>query len=513
MELQDEAAASSFLNSEERYQSLLEVFKAHQLTGGDLLLSSINGTAKKVNRTPNEINSFIEKYSQETVDNIIGSIHGVPDYYNQKLTFSTGDEHLDDDLNGGIPIGYLIEIAGKASSGKTNMMLQLSISIQLPKEFGGLGPSIYNCHSNDNQGHVNKRLKIDHSNSVKTLYISTESSLPTNRLTQIIDHFDSLIESNGISKIDNQHLFPNLQNVMTTAKVPTSLEEQDHIIYYQVPALLKKNPEIKLLILDSITHHTRVELEWKDQQTYIRRICKYLKELAHEYDLTVIITNQATDKPISGIYRGNDEENSLVWKLNSEYQLAWLEGWDEVGVMYRQLLKREGIVDIGGEGFEKLDYLDNGDSETQNDAEGRQNNVKDLKMILKQEKKVLFDSSYKVKISGITTRPALGSTLLEFVDMRCVLSRAFKPVFNEKLIDEFSNELGIDTSIDESITDSQQPLGTQLVVEQLSNNNYLQNHNFEWFRVLQVPFGPLIKSGGISSDFEIWKGGIRHKNV
>lgn len=512
MDLQEQADVSSFINMEEEYQSLLEVFKTRQLTSGDLLLSTVDRTAKKVNRTPNQIQSFIERYSKETTDSLLGSICGIPDTCDERLTFSTGDEHLDDDLNGGFPIGYLIELAGKASSGKTNMLLQLSISIQLPREFGGLGPSIYYTHSDDDN-HVHKRSKIEKLNNVKTLYISTESALPTNRLVQIIDHFDSLIEGNGITKKDNLHLFPNLQNVITTAKVPTSLEEQDHIIYYQVPALLTKNPGIKLLILDSITHHTRVELEWRDQQAYIRRICKYLKELAQIHSLTIIITNQVTDKPISGIYRGNDEANSLVWKLNSEYQLAWLEGWDEVGVMYRQLLKRDGIVDLGGDGFEKLDYLDNEEAPEEDGTEERPNNVKDLKMILKHERKVLFDSSYKVKISGITTRPALGSTLLEFIDMRCVLSRAFKPVFNEKLIDEFSNELGIDTSIDESMTDSQQPIGTQLVVEQLSNNNYLQNHNFEWFRVLQVPFGPLIKSGGISSDFEIWKGGIRHKSV
>ncbi|GMM29000.1 putative DNA-dependent ATPase [Martiniozyma asiatica (nom. inval.)] len=544
MDLVQQTIPDSQLFEDESLEPLIDAFTDGNVITSDLLLSDPSVTAQKLNRTDTEVANFISKFQEETLSRILSTKHTAleelilkdnqgsnGDSQKMPISFTTGDEKLDDVLGGGIPVGYLIEFAGKSSSGKTNFLLQLSVAIQLPLEFGGLGMSIETATLNN----PHKRRRLPNS-AAETLYISTESQPPTERLEQMISHFSTWISDNGLSYSETPHLFPHLDKIHVTAKPPTSLEEQEHVLNYQVPALLERNPNIKLLIVDSITHHLRVELNWQEQPAYVRNLCTHLKNLAKRYNITVIIANQVTDKPISGIYAG---DNDILWKMNSEYQLAWLEGWDDIGVLYRQLLRRDGLVDKAGEGFEKLDYLDELSSENKEEDFENYDEKAKLRKLLKDERKRLFESNYKVKVSGITTRPALGLPLLEFVDMRLVLSKSFSPVFNEKLIGEFSEELGIDSTqfavqLDDhdqteltqiplpnsetSMVDNTQPSQSEThkktILHQLSKNKYLQNHNFEFFRTFQAPFGPLItEAGGVTADFEIWTGGIRYKSI
>lgn len=534
MDLTKYCTDGSFILNEAYCDSLLNTFRSNQITTPELLLSSITTVARKLNRTESEISSFIEKYENETCDRVLKSLHK-PIPFSDELTsnslpaeptfFSVGDEFIDNILNGGIPIGYLIEISGKSASGKTNFLLTLSITIQLPLEFGGLGPSIF---STDDKDLVN----------AKTLYIPTESPLATQRLKQIIDSFTELLKTNGIST-ENEKFYPKLDNVLTTSNVMTNLEEQDHILRYQLPVMLARDSSIKLMIIDSLTHHVRAQLTWAEQRDYVQSLCKYLKQLAKQYNITIIIANQVTDKPVRGLYSA---DNDILWKLNTEYQLGWMNGWDDIGIMYRQLMRREGVIDEAGKSFERLDYLndiqtggysnlsqkegDSFSSESTYDTRSQSNMKYDLQNILRSEQKRLFDSNYKVKVSGIGTRPALGLALLDHIDMRIVLSKEYVPILDEKLIDEFSVELGIDTSNIEdsflsesssSLQGSSAPLETSTqridqkqIVKTLANNKYLKNYNFESFRALKCVFGPLIPAGETrKAAFEIWKGGIR----
>lgn len=534
MDLTKYCADSSFILNKPYCESLLNTFRSNQITTPELLLSSISTVARKLNRTESEISAFIDKFEAETCDRVVKSLHKPIPFLTQKNDqppaaepnlFSVGDESIDNILNGGIPTGYLIELSGKSASGKTNFLLTLSVTIQLPLEFGGLGPSIFSKESTSHVG-------------VKTMYIPTESPLATQRLKQIIDSFTELLETNGIS-FENQMFFPKLDNVLTTSNVMTNLEEQDHILRYQLPVMLERDPSIKLLIIDSLTHHMRAQLTWSEQRSYVQSLCTYLKGLAKHYNISIMVANQVTDKPVRGLYSG---DNDVLWKLNTEYQLGWMNGWDDIGIMYRQLMRREGVIDEAGKSFERLDYLndiqtcghsnlsqregDSYSSDSHYDSKSQSTMKNDLQNILKSEQKRLFDSNYKVKVSGIGTRPALGLALLDYIDMRIVLSKEYVPIFDEKLIDEFSVELGIDTSNLEdsfvsessnSVQNSSVPLETSTqrvdqkqIVKTIANNKYLKNHNFESFRSLRCVFGPLIPAGETrKAQFEIWKGGIR----
>ena len=55
--------------------------------------------------------------------------------------FSVGDAGWDTFLGGGFPMRGITEIVGPAGSGKTQLALQLTLAVQLPKEKGGLGGS------------------------------------------------------------------------------------------------------------------------------------------------------------------------------------------------------------------------------------------------------------------------------------------------------------------------------------------------------------------------------------
>lgn len=46
---------------------------------------------------------------------------------------------LDDLLHGGLPLHGITELAGESAAGKTQFGLQLSLSVQYPREHGGLG--------------------------------------------------------------------------------------------------------------------------------------------------------------------------------------------------------------------------------------------------------------------------------------------------------------------------------------------------------------------------------------
>ncbi|XP_051265173.1 DNA repair protein XRCC3 [Dicentrarchus labrax] len=76
------------------------------------------------------------------------------------LRLSVGCPVLDELLRGGLPVGGVTELSGESGAGKTQLALQLCLSVQYPPQHGGL-----------NSGAV---------------YICTEDSFPIRRLQQLI---------------------------------------------------------------------------------------------------------------------------------------------------------------------------------------------------------------------------------------------------------------------------------------------------------------------------------------
>ncbi|KAI8634117.1 DNA repair protein RAD57 [Xylariaceae sp. FL1651] len=183
-------------------------------------------------------------------------------------TISTLDASLDAALGGGVPTGYITEVTGESGAGKTQFLLTLLLSVQLPPPHGLGRPA---------------------------LYISTEAALSTKRLSQILTHnpFFRTLNAEEAAK-------PSLDRVIST--MTPDLESQDHILSFQVPVEVARR-NIGLIVLDSVAANYRAEFErgsggsnMAARSAELVRLGHLLRELARKHDLAVVVANQVADR-------------------------------------------------------------------------------------------------------------------------------------------------------------------------------------------------------------------------
>ncbi|KAF9921774.1 DNA repair protein xrcc3 [Linnemannia zychae] len=234
-----------------------------------------------------------------------GSAH---DLLQDEGWLSLGDPVLDAAIGGkGLMTRTITEIAGESAVGKTQLCLQLCLTVQLPENKGGLDGSV--------------------------VWLSTEGKFPYSRLETMISQFVAK------HQIDIPDLDANLIRDNIYYESMADQETQLHIFNYQLPILvhdtysnqgeyskeqnqdehagqhlygLNKKP-IKLIVIDSITNNFRSELSIestipdqagtkdKFRSSILQRsadICEIgmrLRILADQYGLAVVCVNQVTD--------------------------------------------------------------------------------------------------------------------------------------------------------------------------------------------------------------------------
>ncbi|KAL8754680.1 MAG: hypothetical protein Q9199_004179 [Rusavskia elegans] len=180
---------------------------------------------------------------------------------------STLDPLLDAALGGGIPTTYITEVTGESGAGKTQFLLSILLTAQLPPPRGLSRPSVY---------------------------ISTEHPLPTSRLAQ-------LLRSNlYLSSLPNSTK-PSLTRIFSI-QTP-DLESQDHILAYQLPVLLARH-NIGLIVIDSIAANYRAERSSSStsgaalglRSTQLMQLGHGLRSLAREHNCAVVVSNQVADR-------------------------------------------------------------------------------------------------------------------------------------------------------------------------------------------------------------------------
>lgn len=360
-------------------------------------------------------------------------------------SFTTGDQDLDEYLEGGICISTLTEISGESATGKSHFLMQLCLSVQLPRELNGLGPSL------------SDEIPVP----AQAVFISTEGNLETRRLSDITCHYNEVLLENGI----DSKFCPSIDNIFQITC--SDILAQDHILNFQLPVLLQQQRKIKLVIIDSIAHHIRVEIEGGNfrqaqiRKLYLSRLAQHMKKLSVEHCVAFVVANQVSDKPDTGLMQKDKF-------LQVDYQIGWLSGWDNASV-----LKRQERVEPSDSA--KLSFSQQ----------------------LKQEKKqMLFgdDSGKKTTNSKV---PALGLHWSTLVDTRIVLSKRHVPIINETLLDEYVHDIieGVSQDVNE-------------ILPKLQSNSFMQNYNWEVKRAIKLVFSPY-KFSSESLEFQIWKGGIR----
>ncbi|KAM7208628.1 putative dna repair protein rad57 protein [Naviculisporaceae sp. PSN 640] len=274
-----------------QYANLIPVLERHGLTTCDLLTLDAADIGKRTHLPLLDVKRFCSavlaalhadlgvsnpppgsKTDQNNTSNetVTNALRNTPATLSTKWqTISTLDPTLDLALGGGIPAGYITEITGESGAGKTQFLLTLLLSVQLPPPHGLGRPA---------------------------LYISTEAALSTRRLSQMLN-------ANPMFRSLDRNSRPSLDQIISTAT--PDLESQDHILTFQVPVEIERR-NIGLLVLDSVAANYRAEFERSASRgqssnmgarsAELVRLGMHLRELAQKYNLAVVVSNQVADR-------------------------------------------------------------------------------------------------------------------------------------------------------------------------------------------------------------------------
>ena len=178
---------------------------------------------------------------------------------------TTGCQELDDLLGGGLETGALIEFYGEFRTGKTQIMHQICVNVQLPRDRGGL------------EG--------------RALYIDTEGTFRPERIIQMSEALD----------LDYKKVLKNI--------VFGRAYNSDHqIVMVKEANNMIKEKNIKLIVVDSIIGHFRCEYIGRGtlasrQQLINQHLHDLLRLCDIHDDLVVLVTNQVQSKP--DVFYGN----------------------------------------------------------------------------------------------------------------------------------------------------------------------------------------------------------------
>ncbi|XP_024532105.1 DNA repair protein XRCC3 homolog [Selaginella moellendorffii] len=182
---------------------------------------------------------------------------------------------LDQVLEGGFPCGAITELVGESTAAKTQLALQLLVTVQLPGSLGGSNGS--------------------------AIYIHTEGYFPGRRLRQLASAFQS---SRGLGFDPCDNVF--VEAVGTIQELIALFDRLEQLFEMQ------REMPVRLLVIDSIAALFRSEFENNRAEMVVRaatlfQVSAKLKRLAHRYDVAVVVTNQVMDcmDGSSGIQIGN----------------------------------------------------------------------------------------------------------------------------------------------------------------------------------------------------------------
>ncbi|MFX1386278.1 MAG: DNA repair and recombination protein RadA [Promethearchaeota archaeon] len=205
------------------------------------------------------------KSSMEILNIGFKSAEDVWEHRKNIARITTGSQELDDLLGGGVETGSLIEFFGEFRTGKTQIMHQLCVNVQLPEEKGGI------------EG--------------KALYIDTEGTFRPERIIQMAEGLD----------LDHKKVLKNI--------IFGRAYNSDHqILLIKESANLIKEQNIKLIVVDSLIGHFRSEYIGRGtlasrQQTINSHLHDLLRLCDIYPNLAIVVTNQVQAKP--DVFYGN----------------------------------------------------------------------------------------------------------------------------------------------------------------------------------------------------------------
>uniref|UniRef100_G3PKC9 DNA repair protein n=1 Tax=Gasterosteus aculeatus aculeatus TaxID=481459 RepID=G3PKC9_GASAC len=181
------------------------------------------------------------------------------------LRLSVGCPVLNQLLRGGLLVGGVTELSGESGAGKTQLALQLCLSVQYPTQYGGL-----------------------HSGAV---YICTEDSFPIKRLQQLITD-QSLLRSDVPPSLISSLQFSDRIYIEHVA----DLDSLQVCLSRRVPLLLTRGL-VRLLVVDSLAALFRSEFQaadWLERSKQLLTFSSTLHHLSSRFTTPVLCINQVS---------------------------------------------------------------------------------------------------------------------------------------------------------------------------------------------------------------------------
>ncbi|KAI8098927.1 P-loop containing nucleoside triphosphate hydrolase protein [Halteromyces radiatus] len=244
----------------------------------------------------------------------------------QRHGITTSSQHLDKLFapTNGIPRCSITELSGGPGTGKTQLCIQLACNVQLPLDQGGLDG--------------------------ECIYIDTEGGLMLERFRQVA--FMEKDHQQGELKLKRIHHFRILDHIQLIALIR------------QLPDVLQELPKVKLLILDSIAYHFRLNI--RDNRTragFVNFIGQSLIQLANQFGLAIVVTNHISIDRITSFGRPALGEPWAQWcgirlLLTRNRQQRYASIYNSTQPTLKTevpfIIARTGIDDVGEEEMARL---------------------------------------------------------------------------------------------------------------------------------------------------------------
>ncbi|XP_057679282.1 DNA repair protein XRCC3 isoform X2 [Corythoichthys intestinalis] len=242
---------------------------------------------------------------------IIGALNKVLKAEETGVTLSLGCPLLDRLMRGGLPVGAVTELSGESGVGKTQLALQLCLSVQYPARHGGLDSG--------------------------AVFVCTEDAFPGKRLRQLIGEQPRLRPDLPADVTSG----PGFGDRVYVEHAP-DLASLQQCLRRRVALLLARGL-VRFVAIDSVASLFRSELgpaDWQERSKELMALSATLRHLCQQYNPAVLCINQVTD-----IFSGSQEYSGPSWSdVCPALGLAWANQ-----VTVRLMLRRLGrTVSRGG---------------------------------------------------------------------------------------------------------------------------------------------------------------------
>ncbi|MFX0061985.1 MAG: DNA repair and recombination protein RadA [Candidatus Hermodarchaeota archaeon] len=178
---------------------------------------------------------------------------------------STGSQSLDELFGSGIETGSITELYGEYRTGKTQLVLQLCVTAQLPVSEGGLQ---------------------EDGEDVKSIYVDTEGTFRPERILSICERYSEFLEP---------------EKVLKNIYVARAFNSDHQMVLAEKALQMAQQEKVGLLVVDSLIAHFRAEYIGRgtlaSRQQKLNSHIHTLLRAGEVGNMAVVVTNQVHAKP------------------------------------------------------------------------------------------------------------------------------------------------------------------------------------------------------------------------